>query len=196
MATARVENARRMLDEAAARDRAKRGVAAGKENAATKVDSRTPVKTNDVVARGGVVKGGTEVKVLGERLNGLSVRSDEEQKTATSGEDTDAEEALVEAHVADIVGDWLGDFDSVTAEVDRVCGENLQTLYAPLRGDERLEKLRVDKSALKRRLRRFDLRVARTCGRKTTKQDKSHLRPLYIRLAKIKDLIAIREAGG
>lgn len=196
MATARVENARRMLDEAATRDRAKRGVAAGKENAATKVDIRAPEKTNDVVARGGVVKGGTEVKVLGERLNGLSVRSDEEGQTAAAGEDADAEDALFEAHVADIVGDWLGDSDSVTAEVDRVCGENLQTLYAPLRGDERLEKLRVDKSALKRRLRRFDLRVARTCGRKTNKQDKSHLRPLYIRLAKIKDLIAIREAGG
>ena len=50
------------MDEAAARDRAKRGVAAGKENAATKVDSRAPVKTNDVVARGGVVKGETEVR--------------------------------------------------------------------------------------------------------------------------------------
>jgi len=194
MATARVENARRMLDEAAARDRAKRGVAAGKENATTKTDG-APVKTNDVVARAGVVKGGTEVKILGERLNGLSVRSDEETKTGTAREDADAEDAL-EAHVADIVRDWLGDFDSVTAELDRVCGENLQTLYAPLRGDERLEKLRVDKSALKRRLRRFDLRIAHTCGRKTTKQDKSHLRPLYIRLAKIKDLIAIREAGG
>ena len=75
-------------------------------------------------------------------------------------------------------------------------GLSLQTLYASLRGDEALEKLRVDKSALKRRLRRFDVRILRTTGRKTTRDDKKHLRPLYVRLAKIKDLIAIREAGG
>jgi hypothetical protein len=99
-----------------------------------------------------------------------------------------------DARVGEIVGDWLSDFDSITAEADRVCGLSLQTLYPALRGDEKLEKLRLDKSALKRRLRRFDARILQTCGKKTTKHDKGYLRPLYVRLAKIKDLIAIRES--
>ena len=103
---------------------------------------------------------------------------------------------MFDACVGNVVCDWFSDGDSITAEGDKVLGICLQSLYAPLRGDETLEALRIDKSALKRRLRRFDLRVAQTRGDKATKEDKKHLRPLYVRLAKIKDLIAIREAGG
>ena len=39
-----------------------------------------------------------------------------------------------------------------------------------------------------------DLGGLRIIKKKTTRDDKKHLRPLYVRLAKIKDLIAIREA--
>lgn len=105
-------------------------------------------------------------------------------------------ERSLEAGVVDVVGEWLNDVDAIAAEADRACGMNLQALYAPLRGDETLDRLRGDKSALKRRLRQFDVRVLHTTGRKTTREDKRHLRPLYVRLAKIKDLIAIREVGG
>ncbi|ABO97428.1 predicted protein [Ostreococcus lucimarinus CCE9901] len=157
-------------------------------------------KENDDAAREDDDAGGAIALEVG--LNALRVNDDADDarraRGGAEGEETSSAsaEAALDACVADVVDDWLGDLDSVTAEVDRVSGLSLQTLYASLRGDEALEKLRVDKSALKRRLRRFDVRILRTTGRKTTRDDKKHLRPLYVRLAKIKDLIAIREAGG
>jgi len=122
-----------------------------------------------------------------------------ERGNACDGDDGEVlrREESLNAEVASVVGDWFGDGgDAIADEGDRVLGCNLQKLYAPLRGDETLGCLCAEKSALKRRLRRFDARVAQTRGDKPTKEDKRHLRPLYVRLAKIKDLIAIREAGG
>ena len=198
---ARVENAKTILDRASARLREEKGGASlgrglgrsdGKENA---VDSATKPRGDGVLT--------PPVDDKRKPFDGLCVEI----------EDVDANEAgsvraaggvvgalmtdeMFDACVGNVVCDWFSDNDSITAEGDKVLGICLQSLYAPLRGDETLEALRIDKSALKRRLRRFDSRVAQTRGDKATKEDKKHLRPLYVRLAKIKDLIAIREAGG
>ena len=188
-----VENARRTLDRASeARERAKgssegRG-GEGKENGAA-ADARGGDAAADAAVLGEDVE-----RVL--RVSDVNVSIEDSARSEASMEGGDDVERRLEQSVADVVCDWLGDVDSVCAEADRACGVNLQALYAPLRGDETLERLRGDKSALKRRLRRFDVRVFVTTGRKTTREDKRHLKPLYIRLAKIKDLIAIREAGG
>jgi len=189
-----VENARRTLDRASeARERAKGGSEGrggdGKENGAADARGRDAVVAAEAVALGEDVE-----RVL--RFSDANVSIEASEGSAVSMEGKEDVERELERSVAEVVCDWLGDVDSVCAEADRACGVNLQALYAPLRGDETLDRLRGDKSALKRRLRRFDVRVLVTTGRKTTREDKRHLKPLYIRLAKIKDLIAIREAGG
>lgn len=187
-----VENARRVLDHASETLKGGNAVTAvkdGKENSTT-ATAATAVEDDRAV------------DALKEQVNEMNIgdkveSSEREVKDAVAEKPASGYESEeLEENIADIVGDWLGDLDGVSAEVDRVMGLDIQTLFAPLRGDETLEKLRADKSALKRRLRRFDVRVSRTTGRKTTREDKKHLRPLYVRLAKIKGLIAIREAGG
>jgi hypothetical protein len=54
----------------------------------------------------------------------------------------------------------------------------------------------VEKQAIKRRLRSFDNHVAACSGRKATKEDKRHLRPLYLRLAHVKRQIHVLETTG
>ena len=49
------------------------------------------------------------------------------------------------------------------------------------------EALRREKTTIKRRLRAFDVSVERDSrGARSTKEDKKHLRPLYLRLARVK----------
>lgn len=188
-----VENARRTLDRASeARERAK-GASEGRGGEGKENGAAADARGGDAAADAAVLGEDVE-RVL--RVSDVNVSIEDSARSEASMEGGDDVERRLEQSVADVVCDWLGDVDSVCAEADRACGVNLQALYAPLRGDETLERLRGDKSALKRRLRRFDVRVFVTTGRKTTREDKRHLKPLYIRLAKIKDLIAIREAGG
>ena len=182
-----VENARRVLDRATETLKGGNAVTVGKDG-----------KENAPATAVAAVEDDRAVDALKELVNDMNIGGKGEscenevvEKPASGYESEELEE-----NIADVVGDWLGDLDGISAEVDRVMGLDIQTLFAPLRGDETLEKLRADKSALKRRLRRFDVRVSRTTGRKTTREDKKHLRPLYVRLAKIKSLIAVREAGG
>jgi hypothetical protein len=57
--------------------------------------------------------------------------------------------------------------------------------------------LLAEKTAVKRRLRSFDSHVfARDGGRRATKEDKRHLRPMYLRLAHVKRRIAANESVG
>jgi hypothetical protein len=58
------------------------------------------------------------------------------------------------------------------------------------------EWLRREKTAIKRRLRAFDVSVERSSGMKSTKEDKKHLRPLYLRLARVKRRMQIAAAQG
>ena len=102
----------------------------------------------------------------------------------------------LEENIVDVVGDWLGDLDGVSAEVDRVMGLDIQTLFAPLRGDADSRKASHGQERAEAGCVVFDVPFLALTGRKTTREDKKHLRPLYVRLAKIKGLIAIREAGG
>ena len=186
-----VENARRVLDRATETLKGGNAVTVGEDG-----------KENAPATAVAAVGDDRAVDALKELVNDMNIGGkgescereikDEVVEKPASGYESEE----LEENIADVVGDWLGDLDGISAEVDRVMGLDIQTLFAPLRGDETLEKLRADKSALKRRLRRFDVRVSRTTGRKTTREDKKHLRPLYVRLAKIKGLIAVREAGG
>ena len=194
-----------MLENASARLRAGKdaqmgktlGMSDGKENVARDEDA-TKTKRDDGVETPAV----DDVRERFNRLRTMvenvvaSEVGDVRVRAAVDAVETSLTEETFDACVGNVVGDWFSDGDSITAEGDKVLGVCLQSLYAPLRGDETLEALRVEKSALKRRLRRFDSRVAQTRGDKATKEDKKHLRPLYVRLAKIKDLISIREAGG
>ena len=56
--------------------------------------------------------------------------------------------------------------------------------------------LAAEKHAIKRRLRSFDNGVEAYSGRKATKEDKRHLRPLYLRLAHVKRRMHALETSG
>jgi hypothetical protein len=185
---ARVENAKTILDRASARFREEKGGASlgrglgrsdGKENVD---DSATKPRGDGVLT--------PPVDDERKPFDGLRIELEDVDANKAGGERAAGDvvgalmtDEMFDACVGNVVCDWFSDGDSITAEGDKVLGICLQSLYAPLRGDETLEALRIDKSALTR-------------GDKATKEDKKHLRPLYVRLAKIKDLIAIREAGG
>lgn len=103
---------------------------------------------------------------------------------------------VVDALMGVSVGCLMGGDDLFTAEFDRVSGTGLDILYRlPV---HRLppEELAVEKQAIKRRLRSFDNHVAACSGRKATKEDKRHLRPLYLRLAHVKRQMHVLETTG
>ena len=98
--------------------------------------------------------------------------------------------SYVDGATLDVVRGFLFDGDDgVCAEADRALGGSIQSLYADgdlLERSVDMEWLRREKTAIKRRLRAFDVSVERSSGMKSTKEDKKHLRPLYLRLARVK----------
>lgn len=98
--------------------------------------------------------------------------------------------SYVDGATLDVVRGFLFDGDDgVCAEADRALGGSIQSLYADgdlLERSVDTERLRREKTAIKRRLRAFDVSVERSSGMKSTKEDKKHLRPLYLRLARVK----------
>lgn len=98
--------------------------------------------------------------------------------------------SYVDGATLDVVRGFLFDGDDgVCAEADRALGGSIQSLYADgdlLERSVNMEWLRREKTAIKRRLRAFDVSVERSSGMKSTKEDKKHLRPLYLRLARVK----------
>lgn len=94
------------------------------------------------------------------------------------------------------VGGLMGGDDLFTAEIDRAAGSALEVLYVG--GIHRMppDELAAEKQHIKRRLRSFDNHVAACSGRKATKEDKRHLRPLYLRLAHVKRQIGVLEQSG
>jgi hypothetical protein len=90
----------------------------------------------------------------------------------------------------DVVRAFFDGDDGVCAEADRALGGSLcGWLFSTSEDVERMsrEALRREKTAIKRRLRAFDVSVERDSrGARSTKEDKKHLRPLYLRLARVK----------
>jgi len=92
--------------------------------------------------------------------------------------------------------------DHLAAEVDRVAGGNLISIYASRSvesfGDD-WEALQNEKGSIKRRLRAFDACVVAgnnsSNKQEPTKEDKKHLRPLYLRLAKVKRQMRVAETS-
>ena len=107
--------------------------------------------------------------------------------------------SYVDGATLDVVHGFLFDGDeNVCAEADRALGGSIVSLYADENLVERasVEWLRREKTAIKRRLRAFDVSVERSSGMKSTKEDKKHLRPLYLRLARVKRRMQIAAAEG
>ena len=107
--------------------------------------------------------------------------------------------SYVDGATLDVVHGFLFDGDeNVCAEADRALGGSIVSLYADenLVENASVEWLRREKTAIKRRLRAFDVSVERSSGMKSTKEDKKHLRPLYLRLARVKRRMQIAAAEG
>lgn len=107
--------------------------------------------------------------------------------------------SYVDGATLDVVHGFLFDGDeNVCAEADRALGGSIVSLYADenLLENASVEWLRREKTAIKRRLRAFDVSVERSSGMKSTKEDKKHLRPLYLRLARVKRRMQIAAAEG
>ena len=99
----------------------------------------------------------------------------------------------VDALMGTCTGSLMGGDDLFTAVFDRVAGTGLEVLYRAPVHRMAPDELAVEKQGIKRRLRSFDNHVAACCGRKATKEDKRHLRPLYLRLAHVKRQIHVVE---
>lgn len=102
----------------------------------------------------------------------------------------DVDSCDVDSATLDVVRAFFDGDDGVCAEADRALGGSLcQWLFSTSEDVERMsrEALRREKTAIKRRLRAFDVSVERDSrGARSTKEDKKHLRPLYLRLARVK----------
>jgi hypothetical protein len=104
--------------------------------------------------------------------------------------------AVADAWMSTCVGSLFGGDDVFTAEIDRAAGTGLEILYkTPVLGLAP-DALATEKKQIKRRLRSFDNHVLACSGRKATKEDKRHLRPLYLRLAHVKRQMHVLESVG
>ena len=103
----------------------------------------------------------------------------------------------MDAMMGTCVGSLMGAGDDLfTAEFDRVGGTGLDILYRTPVHRLAPDELAAEKQSIKRRLRSFDNNVAACARRKATKEDKRHLRPLYLRLAHVKRQIHMLETSG
>ena len=138
-------------------------------------------------------------KTLGDKENVPEENVAEVSKEAPEGEGADfggicpardVDSCDVDSATLDVVRAFFDGDDGVCAEADRALGGSLcGWLFSTSEDVERMsrEALRREKTAIKRRLRAFDVSVERDSrGARSTKEDKKHLRPLYLRLARVK----------
>ena len=79
------------------------------------------------------------------------------------------------------------------AESERCCGSALEALYPTSVRQMTREGLLQEKSNLKKRLRAYDARLMKMNNKVASKADKKHARPLYARLARVKQQIELLE---
>ena len=158
--------------------------------------SRTDRQTDARATTDATKTNETERKTLGDEEN-VSVAVISTSATEGEGFDLggicparDVDSRDVDSATLDVVRAFFDGDDGVCAEADRALGGSLcGWLFATSDNVERMsrEALRREKTAIKRRLRAFDVSVERDSrGARSTKEDKKHLRPLYLRLARVK----------
>ena len=139
--------------------------------------------------------------------NGRKVDDDEVERTRRSSsqraaeEEEEEEEDLARDYTIELLSDefvseFLFDptaFDSMRAESERCCGSALEALYPTSVRQMNREELLKEKSNLKRRLRAYDARLMKVNNIVASKADKKHARPLYARLARVKQQIELLE---
>ena len=111
-------------------------------------------------------------------------------------EDVLARDYTLELLSDEFVSEFLFDpscFDSMRAESERCCGSALEALYPTSVRQMSREGLLQEKSNLKKRLRAYDARLMKMNNIVASKADKKHARPLYARLARVKQQIELLE---
>ena len=111
-------------------------------------------------------------------------------------EDVLARDYTLELLSDEFISEFLFDpscFDSMRAESERCCGSALEALYPTSVRQMSREGLLQEKSNLKKRLRAYDARLMKMNNIVASKADKKHARPLYARLARVKQQIELLE---
>ena len=122
--------------------------------------------------------------------NGIEEEEEEEE------EDVLARDYTLELLSDEFISEFLFDpscFDSMRAESERCCGSALEALYPTSVRQMTREGLLQEKSNLKKRLRAYDARLMKMNNIVASKADKKHARPLYARLARVKQQIELLE---
>ena len=122
--------------------------------------------------------------------NGIEEEEEEEE------EDVLARDYTLELLSDEFISEFLFDpscFDSMRAESERCCGSALEALYPTSVRQMSREGLLQEKSNLKKRLRAYDARLMKMNNIVASKADKKHARPLYARLARVKQQIELLE---
>ena len=136
-----------------------------------------------------------------EEIGKSGKRSENKEERRRTLEEEEEEEDLARDYTIELLSDefvseFLFDpsaFDSMRAESERCCGVALDALYpTSIRQMSRDELLR-EKSNLKKRLRAYDARLMKVNNIVASKADKKHARPLYARLARVKQQIELLE---
>ena len=107
-----------------------------------------------------------------------------------------ARDYTIELLSDEFVSEFLFDpsaFDSMRAESERCCGVALDALYPTSLRQMNRDELLMEKSNLKKRLRAYDARLMKVNNIVASKADKKHARPLYARLARVKQQIELLE---
>ena len=130
-----VENARRVLDRATETLKGGNAVTVGEDGKETLAGHRAVAAVGDDRAVDALKELVNDMNIGGKGESCEREIKDEVVEKPASGYESEE----LEENIADVAGDWLGDLDGVSAEVDRVMGLDIQTLFAPLRGDETLE---------------------------------------------------------
>ena len=123
--------------------------------------------------------------------NGIEEEEEEEEE-----EDVLARDYTLELLSDEFISEFLFDpscFDSMRAESERCCGSALEALYPTSVRQMSREGLLQEKSNLKKRLRAYDARLMKMNNIVASKADKKHARPLYARLARVKQQIELLE---
>ena len=121
--------------------------------------------------------------------NGIEEEEEEEE------EDVLARDYTLELLSDEFISEFLFDpscFDSMRAESERCCGSALEALYPTSVRQMSREGLLQEKSNEKR-LRAYDARLMKMNNIVASKADKKHARPLYARLARVKQQIELLE---
>ena len=162
--------------------------------------SRSSLKGSS--AEGARRRGGKIFEDIHSGNNDRKVDDDAVERTRGSSSQRVAEEEdlardyTIELLSDEFVSEFLFDptaFDSMRAESERCCGSALEALYPTSVRQMNREALLKEKSNLKKRLRAYDARLMKVNNIVASKADKKHARPLYARLARVKQQIEMLE---